>query len=330
MAATPAMAIPKVELHLHLDCGPSYAAVAALAPGTTLAEHRARHMFVSRCTDLADFLGRTRANVELMQDERGLRIVVDDLFDQLQRDGVAYAEVRFAPLLHTTGGLDPRRVVEIVEAATVAASAATGVGARLILCALRHFSPVESMATARLAAEMAGSAVVGFDLAGDEAGFGLDAHEAAFRYAAEEGVALTAHAGEACGPASVWDTLRRLGPSRIGHGVRSIEDDGLVAHLRDTGIHLEVCPTSNVVTNVVDDLAAHPVDRLLRAGVPLGISTDMRGTGVSLAVEHELLSATFGWTDDDLRTVTRAAIDASFAPDELKTDLRLRLDGATT
>lgn len=321
--------IPKIELHLHLDCGPSFAAVAALAPGTTLAEHRARHMFVGRCTDLTDFLGRTGATIALMQDERGLRIVVEDLFDQLQRDDVAYAELRFAPLQHTAGGLDARRVVEIVDDAVTGASTATGVQARVILCALRHFAPADSMATARLAVTMAGSTVVGLDLAGDETGFGLDAHEPAFHHAAEAGVALTAHAGEAGGPDSVWETLRRLRPSRIGHGVRSIEDDALVRHLRDHHVHLEVCPTSNVVTNVVDDLADHPVDRLHQAGVPLGISTDMRGTGVSLAVEHERLRATFGWTDDDLRAVASAAVDASFAPDHLKDDLRRRIGRST-
>jgi adenosine deaminase len=287
-------------------------------------------MIVHRCSDLADFLGRTRATIALMQDERGLRIVVEDLFDQIQRDGVAYAELRFAPLQHTDGGLDPRRVVEIVEHAVAGSVTATGVEARVILCTLRHFSPEASMATARLAVEMAGSSVVGFDLAGDEAGFGVDAHEPAFRHAANAGVALTAHAGEASGPDSVWETLRRLGPSRIGHGVRSIEDDALVRHLRDHHIHLEVCPTSNVITNVVDTFAAHPVDRLHRARVPLGISTDMRGTGVALAVEHERLRATFGWTDDDLRTVASAAVDASFAPDDLKAELRRRITASAS
>src|SRR6266540_411886 len=219
----------KVELHLHMDCAASYAAVAALAPGTSFADYR------------RDFVGAPKAA---------------SLVDLLRR---------------------PRRIAAL-------------------------------------------------DIAGDEAGYPLDAHEPAFRYAIEHGLPRTAHAGESAGPASVWETLRRLEPSRIGHGVRSIEDPALVAHLKERGTHLEVCPSSNVLTDVVDSYQDHPVDRLYRAGVRLGISTDVRTmVDTSLTGEYERLRASFGWDDEHFRRCNAAALAASFAPEEVKRRVAGRL-----
>ncbi len=319
-------ALPKVELHLHLDCSLSYAVVSRLAPHVTEARYRAEFVAPAKCTNLADFLTRAPQGVALMQSADALALVVDDLFAQLARDGVLYAEVRFAPLLHTAGGLAPEAVVRAVADATDAAVQASGVEARLILCTLRHFSEAESLATARLVDAFRGTRVAALDLAADEAGFPLDAHVAAYAYARERGLARTAHAGEARGAESVWETLRRLAPSRIGHGVRSVEDPALVAHLIAHAVHLEVCPTSNVQTDVVPTLADHPVDRLYRAGVPLGINTDARTiTDVTLADEYERLAAAFGWTAADFLACNEAALRAAFLPDAERERLRARL-----
>ena len=315
-------ALPKIELHVHLDCAASYPAVARLRPEVTLAQYRADFVAPAKCTNLADFLLRPPRIVALMQDRRGLEVIVADLFDQLARDGVVYAEPRFAPHLHTDGELDPVEVVEIVNAAVERAVADSGVDARLILCTLRHFDAGASLDTAMLVERFQGSLVVALDIAGDEAGYPLDAHEAAFRHAETHGLRRTAHAGEAAGPASVWETLRRLRPERIGHGARSIEDPALVEHLTETGIHLEVCPSSNVQTDLCDTYADHPIDALYRRGVSLGVSTDCRAvTDITLEREYERLQDTFGWTDDDLRRCNSAALAASFAP----ADVRARL-----
>lgn len=317
---------PKVELHLHLDCAASYAAVAALAPGTAFAEYRRDFVGPAKAADLADLLTRPRRIVALMQDRRGLRVITEDLFDQLARDGVVYAELRFAPHQHTDGGMRVEEVVAEVEQCTAAAAAATGIDARLLLCTLRHFSPSQSMRTAELVREFEGSLVAGLDIAGDEAGFPLDSHEAAFRYAMEHGLYRTAHAGESSGPASVWETLRRLQPSRIGHGVRSVEDPALVEHLERQGIHLEVCPSSNVMIDLVERYEDHPVDRLYRSGVPLSISTDVRTmVSTTLSGEYERLRRTFGWQEDDFRRCNQAALAAAFAPEEVKRRVAARL-----
>lgn len=324
MAILP-LGLPKVELHLHLDCCVSFACVKALRPQTTLAEYRRDYVAPTKCTDLVDFLARPLRMVALMQTEPALRLVCDDLFAQLATDNVAYAEMRFAPLLHTSGMRD-EQVVRIVEDATRSGTSATGVQARLILCTLRHFDRDQSIRTAALAVEARRrGVVVGFDIAGDEAGFSLAAHEEAFRIAREGGVRITAHAGESRGADSVAETLRRLHPERIGHGVRSIEDDDVLDALAAQRIHLEVCPSSNVQTmgDRVATYTDHPVDRLRRAGVSLSISTDARTVcDVTLDREYERLRHAFGWTEDDLVACNLAAVEASFAPEELKQRLR--------
>lgn len=316
----------KVELHLHLDCAASYAAVAALDPGISFEDYRLQFVGPPRSANLADLLKRPRRIVALMQDPRGLRVITEDLFDQLARDGVVYAELRFAPFQHTDRGMRVEDVVVEVERAAAGAAAATGIEARLILCTLRQFPPERSLRTAELVHQFQGSLVAALDIAGDEAGHPLDAHEPAFRYAIDHDLPRTAHAGEASGPASVWETLRRLEPSRIGHGVRSIEDPALVAHLRERGTHLEVCPSSNVLTAMVDSYPDHPVDRLYRAGVRLGISTDVRTMiDTTLSGEYERLRASFGWDQEHFRRCNAAALDAAFAPEAVKRRVAGRL-----
>ena len=283
-------AFPKVELHLHLDCSLSYDVVRALEPAVSLADYRDRFVAPAKCTDLADFLERAPEGVALMQSEEQLRAVTADLFAQLRADGVVYAEVRFAPLLHTDGDLSADDVVAIVDAAARSASAETGVETRLILCTLRHYGEGASVTTAELAGRFRaaeGSLVAGFDIAADEAGYAIDAHVLAFERAHALGVPCTAHAGEARGAASVTETLDRLRPSRIGHGVRSVEDPAVVARLVREGVHLEVCPSSNVQTDVVDTYRDHPIEALRSAGVPLSVSTDARTiTDVTLTTEY--------------------------------------------
>jgi adenosine deaminase len=316
--------LPKVELHLHLDCSLSYRAVARLAPGVTQEEYARDYVAPTRCANLADFLARAPRGFQLMQTEQSLRLVTEDLFEQLAEDGVVYAEIRFAPLLHTERGLAPEQIVAIVERAIEAQSRATGIEAVAILCTLRHFSPQQSMATAALVEQFRGSRIVALDLAGDEAGFPLDAHVAAYRFAREHGLPRTAHAGEACGPESVWETLRLLDPQRIGHGTRSCEDAVLVGHLRAHAIHLELCPSSNVqIIPSIGTWAEHPIDRLYRAGVSLSVSTDTRMlTPATLTGEYENLQRTFGWGREEFLRVNRMGIEAAFAPETVKQRVR--------
>jgi len=318
--------LSKVELHLHLDCSLSYQVVSRLAPSISREEFDAEFVAPPQCSSLADFLTRAPRGFQLMQSEEALRLVVEDVFEQLGRDGVIYAELRFAPLLHIAAGMTPDAVVAIVDRATEECIRATGIEARLILCTLRHYNRERSLLTAQLVERFTGSRVVALDIAGDEAGFSIDPHVPAYRYAIDHGLARTAHAGEARGADSVWETLRAFEPSRIGHGVRSIEDVSLVEHLRREQIHLEVCPSSNVQTRTTPAYADHPVDRLFRTGVSLGISTDTRTiTNVTLEQEYARLRENFGWGDDELAACNRAALRAAFLDEPTRARLLTKL-----
>jgi adenosine deaminase len=316
----------KVELHLHLDCSLSHKVAARLDPSISRQQFDAEFVAPPQCSSLADFLTRAPRGFQLMQSEDALRLVTEDLFAQLKQDRVLYAEIRFAPLLHLARGLTPEAVVAAVDRATEECIRSTGIEARLILCTLRHFNAEQSLLTARLVEQFNGSRVVALDIAGDEAGFPLDAHVEAFQFAMDHGIHRTAHAGEARGADSVWETLRALKPSRIGHGVRSIEDASLVEHLQCERIHLEVCPSSNVQTRTCLTYGDHPVDRLLSAGVSLGISTDTRTiTNVTLEQEYARLRHQFGWGDMELLTCNREALRAAFVDEPVRKRLFAQL-----
>ena len=320
---------PKIELHLHLDCSLSYAVVKQLAPAISEAEFSQEFIGPARCNDLVDYIRRAEKSLALMQTREALRLVTLDLFDQLQADGLIYAEIRFAPLLHMDEGLSAEEVVRAVEAATVEGIERTGIEAGLILCTLRHYTEEQSMRTVKLVETFWGTRVVGFDIAADEAGYPIDAHIKAYAYAQEKGIACTAHAGEACGPASVWETLQHFHPTRIGHGVRSIEDPKLIEHLKAHDIHLEVCPSSNLQTNMYAHMADHPADRIYHSGVSMSVNTDARTvTPTTLSEEYAHLHKTFGWTLADFRQCNLEAARHCFATSEQKQRLRAQIEAA--
>lgn len=321
--------LPKVELHLHIDCSLSYAAVSRLAPEISREEYDAEFVAPPVCASLADFLTRAPRGFQLMQSEDSLRIVTEDVFEQLRADNVIYAELRFAPLLHTYRGLTAEAVVAAVDRATEQCIRATGIEARLILCTLRHFNAEQSLETARLVRQFQGSRVVALDIAGDEAGFAIDPHIPAYRLAMEHGLHRTAHAGEARGADSVWETLQAFEPTRIGHGVRSGEDPELIEHLRARRIHLEVCPSSNVQTRAFPSYAEHCADELYRAGVSIGINTDARTiTNVTLEQEYARLGEAFGWGAEELLACNREALRAAFVDEETRGRLMTKLEEA--
>ena len=321
--------LPKVELHLHLDCSLSYDVVSIIDPSVTREDYLQNYIAPEKCTNLADFLTRAVTGFALMQTKEQLQLVVKDLFKQLQADSMLYAEIRFAPLLHIQKGLTPYEVVATIEAATAKAVKETGIEARLILCTLRHFTETQSMETVKLVGQFKNTYVAGFDIAGDEAGFPIDAHVKAYRYAKEKNIPCTAHAGEAAGTASIWETLEYFGPSRIGHGVRSYEDDKLVNHLQKNKIHLELCPTCNVQINIYDTYKNHPIDKLYRAGVSVNVNTDCRTIcNIDLNREYKKLHETFGWTVNDFYNTNVNALKVAFITDELKTTLLNKLKTA--
>lgn len=316
-------ALPKVELHLHLDCSISYKVARTLRPELSWDEFQEHFIAPPKCRDLADFLSRAQTGVQLLQDERALRLVTIDLLEQLAADKVLYAEIRFAPLLHTQRGLGAEAVMDTVTEALAVGQRETGVQAGLILCTLRRFNKVQGMQTAQLARAYRDKGVVGFDIAGDEAGYPLEPHLPAFEKVRQAGLPATAHAGEARGAASVRESLEQLQVQRIGHGVRSVEGEAVLRMLKQRRIHLEICPTSNVQTDIYEKISDHAIGWFYREGFSVSINTDGRTlVGLTLSEEYQKLHEAFGWGKAEFLQCNLYAVEAAFAPFAWKEALR--------
>ena len=322
--------LPKIELHSHLDCALGFDAVHAIDHRISRDEYETRFVAPRQTESLAEYLTYTFNYRGILQSEGALRIAVQDVFAQMQQENVIYGELRFAPLVHTAGDLDPEEVVRTVAEETVTQIAMTGIEASVILCTLRDFTAAQSMRTAELVREFARTTpVAAFDIAGDEIAHPLERHLRAFHSVRAAGLGITVHAGEAAGPESVREALDHTGTRRIGHGVRSIEDASLVERIIQDRIHLEICPICNVQTHAVASMEDHPVDRLHRLGVSVGISTDTRGvTASSLTEEYETLQRVFGWTLEDFGRMNRNALAVAFVEDEVRETLAALLDEA--
>ncbi|MCC5913045.1 MAG: adenosine deaminase [Balneolaceae bacterium] len=315
--------LPKTELHLHLDCSLTYNFVSAYRPEITKEKFVQEYVAPPKCLNLADYLTRSEKSIELMQTGEQLERSVSELFQLLSQDQVIYAEIRFAPLEHIRNGLSSEEVVTIVTDQAKKSSLVFGIEFGFILCTLRHYNREQSMETVKLVKKHQDRGVVGFDIAADEAGFGIDEHISAFKYAAKHGLNSTAHAGEALGADSVEEVLDHFLVSRIGHGVRSVENPQLVERLKREDIHLEICPTSNIQTNVFESIGDHTIDRLFEEGVSISVNTDSRTiTPVTLTEEYELLHKEFGWGKDHFKKSNLEAVKHSFAPKTTKERLK--------
>lgn len=318
--------LPKVELHVHLDCSLSFNVVQKLQPGTTLLEYEEKFVAPENCGSLVEYIKCASASIGLMQTREQLELVTLDFIEQLKADNVIYCEVRFAPLQHLKKGLTAKEVIEAVDQAIAMGTKDSDLKVSLILCSLRHFDEQQSVETIKLVHHYKGSSVVGFDLAADEAGYPIDEHKSAFDFAKKHNIPCTCHAGEACGPKNVWEAIDELHVQRIGHGVRSYEDSTLMNYLKEKNIHLEICPTSNIKTGIYPNLADHKIDKIYQSGVSLSINTDGRSlSNVSLLVEYKNLNTHFNWELKDYITTNLFAIDAAFIDEKTKDKLRKRI-----
>jgi len=328
---------PKVLLHDHLDGGLRPETIIELAkeyeysglPSTdpdTLAKS-----FVAEAPrrDLVRYLEGFAHTVGVMQHKDALIRVAVECAEDLGSDGVVYAEVRFAPELHTEAGLSASEVVEsVLEGFRIgmANSARSGrpIVVRALLSAMR--TAARSLEIAELAVRYRDVGVVGFDVAGAEAGYPPSQHIDAFHLVQRENFHATLHAGEAFGLPSIWEALQWCNAERLGHGVRIVDDieigsDGdvslgrLASFVRDRRVPLELCPTSNVHTGVVSSLAEHPIGLLARLRFRVTVNTDNRlMSGVTLSSELANVARTFGWGWGELSWLTINAMKSAFYP----------------
>ena len=319
-----------IDLHLHLDGSLSLASVQELAEMQNIPVEQDDGKLLKLlqvgpdCKDLNEYLEKFSFPCSLLQRPEAITRAVENLRRELKDQGLLYAEIRYAPQLHLIQGLTQRQVVQ----AAVDGLKADGVRANLILCCMRgDRNHGENLETVRLAAEFLDKGVCAVDLAGAEALFPTGTFEEEFKLARELGVPCTIHAGEAAGPESVYTALS-FGTKRLGHGIRSVEDPKLLKRLAEEGITLELCPTSNLNTNIFSSLEDYPLLRLMEAGVRVTINTDnTMVSGVSLESEWEKVIGTFHLTDDQILKLQKNAVEASFASPEVKKWLLAELDG---
>jgi len=323
---------PKALLHDHLDGGLRPATVLELAGeiGHDLPAADADGLagWFEEAADsgsLERYLETFVHTVGVMQTEPALHRVAYECARDLAADGVVYAEVRFAPEQHLTRGLDLDQVVAAVlagfaDGSTDAAAAGTPIRVATLLTAMRH--KARSMEIAELAVRYRDSGVVGFDIAGAEAGFPPTRHLDRLRVPAAENFHFTIHAGEAFGLPSIWQAIQWCGADRLGHGVRIVDDisgDGqlgrLAAYVRDKRIPLELCPSSNVQTGAVASIAEHPIGLLRDLRFRATVNTDNRlMSRTSMSREMALLVEAFGYGWSELQWFTVNAMKSAFIP----------------
>jgi adenosine deaminase len=279
------LAWPKAELHCHLDGSLRLATMLDLAaqqdkmdllPADDEAGLRAILRKVDDSETLEAYLAWFRYTLPLMQTEEALHRIAYELVEDNARENVRYLEVRYSPILHTEETLSLDAVNDAVLAGLDQAERDLGVKTSLIICGLRDRFESASLRLAELAAAYRHRGVVAFDLAGGEAGNPPKHHLHAFYYARNNLLNLTVHAGESWGADSIKQALFYCGAHRIGHGITLYQDPELMAYFADHQIPLEICPTSNVQTQVVESYEAHPLPRYVEAGIPVTINTDNR------------------------------------------------------
>ena len=313
--------LPKAELHCHLDGSvrPQTLIELAADQGHRLpradAESLRDYMRVSDARNLEDYLARFEVTLSVMQTSQALERIAYELGEDAAADGVRYLEVRFAPVLNVRRGLAVGEAIEAALRGLARAEHEHGVVGRVIVTALRNMEPELSLELAHLAVAYRRRGVVGFDLAGAEAGHPAALHAAAFAYAREHDFACTCHAGEGDDSRSVRQAVHACGAHRIGHATKLIEDESLTDYVNDRRIALEICLTSNVQTRAVESYERHPMRTYYDRGMNVVLNTDNRlMSDTTLTDEYEAAATHLGFTFAELCAVARNGFASAFLP----------------
>lgn len=318
--------LPKTDLHVHLDGSLRLETILDLAeregielPTTNPQELRSVMHLGENCGSLVEYLKAFDVTLRVMQTEESLYRTAHELAEDASRDGVRYMEVRYSPMLHARRGLSMTKVVEAVLAGLRAAQLKFGIESNVILCGIRNISPETSLEMAELCVAYKNRGVVAFDLAGAEYDHPPKHHKAAFQLVRDNNINVTIHAGEAYGPESIAQAIHVCGAHRIGHGCRLRENGDLLHYLNDHRVPLECCPSSNVQTGAVRDLASHPLKLYQALGLRVTINTDNRlVTDTTVSKEMWLCHSAMGLSLRDIKTMIIAGFKSSFLPFHVK------------
>ena len=326
--------LPKTDLHVHLDGSLRLDTILDLAdkdgvelPGKSAAELKSAMHLGENTGTLVEYLKAFDVTLKVLQNEDSLVRAARELGEDAAKENVRYMEVRYAPMLHTQKGLRLTAVVEAVIEGLREAKDRTGIESNLILCGIRNISPESSLEMAQLAVAYKGRGVVAFDLAGAEYDYPPKHHIPAFQLVRDNNINVTIHAGEAYGPASIHQAIHQCGAHRIGHGCRLREDGDLLHYVNDHRIALECCPSSNVQTGAVRDLASHPLKLYHDLGIRVTINTDNRLiTDTTVSKELWLCHTQMNMTVAEVKHMILNGFKATFMPFHLKQALLRRIN----
>jgi aminodeoxyfutalosine deaminase len=321
--------LPKAELHVHQVGSASPRIVSDLAarhPGVVPSDtEELREFYEFR--DFAHFIEVYLAVVDLIKNAEDVRLLTYEVAREMSGQQIRYAELTCTPYTSVATGIPIEAYTEAIEDARVAAETDFGLVLRWIYDIPGEFGVPAAEATLGYALDHRVDALVGFGLGGPEVGVPRPQFQPHFEVARAAGLRSVPHAGETTGPETIWDALRLLGAERIGHGTTAVQDPALLAHLAETGIPLEVCPSSNIATRAVSTLEEHPITAFRDAGVTVTVNSDdppMFGT--SLNREYEIAADLLDLDEAGVADLARAAVRASYADEQVKRTLLAEID----
>lgn len=327
--------LPKVNLHQHLEGAVRPETFLQLVkeyqvdlPIDTVEESRQYLQVSGTESSLADFLDKIHRIFAVSRFPGVLKRFAYEAVEDAYRQNVQYLEIRFGPWQHLENNQGVHEPIEQVLAGIQAAKHKYPIDARLIVCALRNDSdPTKNMDLVEVAAAYQNQGVVGFDIAGDEARYPASNFKEIFAKAKKHGLGITVHAGEVGPGQSVIDAIVELSADRIGHGIQIAADFKLVAQVKQAGVTLEVCPTSNVHTKAVSSYASHPIRTLFEQGIPISLGDDDPTTsGINISSEYQVLKEKFDFNSQEVCQIVLNGARAAFLPDNEKQQLISRLE----
>ncbi len=308
--------MPKIELHLHLD-GSVNLDLASKLSNLPLETIKEKMVAKDKCQNLTEYLTKFDFPISLMQTKENLIKIAKTLIQDLENDNVIYAEIRFAPMQHINKGLSLDEIILAILEGLKSEKVKTN----LILCLMRNHDYETNLNVINLAEKYLNKGVCAIDLAGDEIKYDINNFQKLFKTAKEKHIPFTIHAGETSSSTAVITAIN-YGAKRIGHGIKVVNDKQAKELIRQKDILLEVCPTSNVQTNVIDTYSHHPILNFYKKNIPVSINTDNRTvSNITLTEEYIKLYKNFNFTLNDFKQMNIMAINHAFITKEEKEDL---------
>ncbi len=322
-------ALPKAELHCHLDGSLRISTILELAEKQNISLPEDNEVDLTnilivkdRVESLEEYLKLFKITLSVMQTPESLERCSYELIEDVSRENVRYIEIRYSPILHIEKGMTMEESVEAVQRGLIRGQKEFGVRSGIIICGIRDISPEISLQLAEITVQYKDKGVIGFDLAGAEENFPAKKHREAFYLIQNNNINATIHAGEAFGPSSIHQAIHYCSANRIGHGTKLHKDIDLMNYVNDHRIALEICLTSNIQVRSVDSIEVHPFKKYFDEDIRVTLNTDNRLiSNTTLTDEYLLAVETFNLTKQDLRTIIINGFKAAFIPHNERREL---------